>query len=894
MVEGVLRRCGEEYGYTLREGPFWCSVTPRWHASHAQGWKLHVSATPLSAPIVLGRVSELLIRRGCTFKFAGDLQRVTEQVSVNYSRGGGGKFITVYPEDDEQFRQVAWGLDRAVEDLHGPKILSDRQLRPGSLVHYRYGVFSAEEVLTNDGAFASVLTAPDGSLVADERLPWFSPPPWAPSPFPDQQVVAPSPPETVLLGDRFAVRRALKQANKGGVYLAVDERTSAEVVVKQARAHIHASLDGTDMRDVLRHEAAVLDVFAPSGIAPGTVAMFEQQGDLFLAEEYVPGMKLRRWATESAAMPDGLPWGQAVTMVGDLVELLTVAHGTGLVLRDFNPNNIMVLPDGEGVRLVDLEHAVKPGVDVVCVQTAGYAAPEATKNTRGPAPEQSADLFGLGATIFCVCTGIDPSLVVDHPVERSAAARLEHLVSLMGSTNPVLSAFGPLILGLMAEDPQCRWPLSQARAFVAQLPTDSPAAAQQVSVSGVAGLSGELQERLLADGLAYAVDAMTPNAAWLWPSSSSGASADPCNVQHGAAGVLAVLTRASQDFGQNSLQDAVRRTAHWVDARAYSIPRLLPGLYFGRSGTAWALYDAARHLDDEGLAGRAVELLKQIPVQWANPDICHGLAGAGLAHLHLWRATRDDELYGRALACADSVMAGAERRANLTVWPIPADFDSALSGTTPYGFAHGVAGAGAFLLAAASASGRQQYLQAAMAAGDTLAQVADVEQGAAWWPSGEPGDTSRLPHWCNGSSGVGTFLIRLWAATGEQRWLDLAQGAAHAVMQNLWHTTAAACHGLAGRGEFLLDMAQWTGEIRYRAWAEEIAAILEARHGLRDGRMVLADEGGRIVTLGYNTGLSGALGFLLRLRSGGARWWMADVPIGNPSPRTTEALAGQR
>jgi hypothetical protein len=49
-----------------------------------------------------------------------------------------------------------------------------------------------------------------------------------------------------------------------------------------------------------------------------------------------------------------------------------------------------------------------------------------------------------------------------------------------------------------------------------------------------------------------------------------------------------------------------------------------------------------------------------------------------------------------------------------------------------------------------------------------------------------------------------------------------------------------------------------------------------AWHTVRGGEMVLPGESGPDITAGYNTGLSGCLGFLLRLRHGGPRWWMTD------------------
>ena len=105
-------------------------------------------------------------------------------------------------------------------------------------------------------------------------------------------------------------------------------------------------------------------------------------------------------------------------------------------------------------------------------------------------------------------------------------------------------------------------------------------------------------------------------------------------------------------------------------------------------------------------------------------DICHGVAGAGLARLHLWQATGDAEFRQRATVIADNVLEAARERDGRLLWPIPNDFDSNLAGITHYGFAHGVAGIGAFLLYAGLATGRPEYLAAARRAGDTLVDAA--------------------------------------------------------------------------------------------------------------------------------------------------------------------------
>ena len=297
-----------------------------------------------------------------------------------------------------------------------------------------------------------------------------------------------------------------------------------------------------------------------------------------------------------------------------------------------------------------------------------------------------------------------------------------------------------------------------------------------------------------------------------------------------------MLTRASEVMDDKRILDGVRRVADWIDARWSAEPTLLPGLYFGRSGTAWALYDAACRLGDERLAERAKHLAKRVPVLWPNPDVCHGAAGAGMTQLRMWQVTAELDFRDRLTQCADGLVCAAEERGGAVVWPIPANFESELAGLTHLGFAHGVAGVGSFLLAAGLALGRLDYVDVAQAAGATLQEAAQVDNEAAWWPSGEEGgDKIRLTHWCSGSSGVGTFLIRLGLATGNREFRELAEKAAVAVRRDRWQSSPVACHGLAGDGEFLLDLATALEESRYRRWAEELAACIFARNALWDG-----------------------------------------------------------
>ncbi|MER6582874.1 class IV lanthionine synthetase LanL [Nonomuraea sp. NPDC001023] len=921
LVRAALRRSAGD-GWDVRHRPPWTYVAPREAGTRDQGWKLHVSATPLSAPVVLARAAEVLVRHRCPFKFAATFADLTGLLSRNVHRGSAGKFITVYPPDDEAATAIAEDLHRATYGLPGPPVLSDRAYRPGSLVHYRYGVFSARSVLDNDGVYSSPLTAPDGACLVDRRNAWYSPPEWADCPFESGRAPARTgAPEAVELAGRFVVRQAIRHGAKGGVFLAEDRLSGAQVVIKQARPHISATLQGQDERDRLRHEADMLDVFGPLGVTSRKVGLFTQGDNLFLAQEHLDGTVLTTWAEQArAADPDGWP-RVALTAVRALTGLVAAVHERGFVLRDLTPNNVIAGPDGS-CRLVDLEMAALPGTPVTKAYTAGYAPPEQVRGPMyGPAAGPEADLYALGATVLHLATGCRPLLGSDDPpAGRSWDTRVRGLVEVATEGDAVARALWPMLLGLMREDPARRWDLRRVGAFLDDLeplpgsdlhasPPPATAASRGTAAAGAARrLSVAGQDRLLRDGIVHTLRRMErdPGARRLWPVSGFGETADPCAVQYGSAGVLTLLASVlhspaldttgldssvlgSGEAGRDGIAAALRHAAAWTVRRLGSEPRPSPGLHFGRAGIAWALHEAGRALGDDALRTAGIDLALTLPTSWPNPDVCHGVAGTGLALLHLWRATGDERLRERAARCADALVAGAERTPGTVLWPIPERFPSALAGAVHYGFAHGVAGIGTFLLSAATPGG-DEYLETALLAGRTLLAAAQRTGAAAWWPE-FPGGGVRMTHWCSGSSGVGSFLVRLHSVTGEPDFLDAAKAAAVAVRGSRLSSGTAACHGLAGDGQFLLDMAGLLGEADYRAQAAELAACLEARAVLRDGLLVVPDENGDTVSFGWNTGLAGVLDFLLRLRHGGPRPWTADVPARVPAPAPAPASA---
>nr|WP_163017174.1 class IV lanthionine synthetase LanL [Streptomyces chartreusis] len=862
--------------WRIAEKGLWCYFTPPQVARKIQGWKLHLSATPLSAPIVLARAAPILVSRNIPFKFARTLADIEHLGSRQIDRGAGGKFITIYPAmDDERLIDLAKTLDIATQGIPGPRILSDREFRPGSLVHYRYGVHAGLMTLSNDGAQEAMLLAPDGSLELDHRDSHFAAPAWAPpdpftAEYESEAVEFPSGGTVpIVLNNRYVIDGAIKHTFAGSVYLATDQDTRNSVIVKQGRAHAESNVTGRDSRDSIRHEASMLTELGSSSFTPKLIDLFEQQGDVFLVEEKIEGVPLRRWVRNNVKY-DGENWEFPVEAIFDialeLTNIMRGVHDRGYVVRDFNPNNI-IIDEQAKVWLIDLECLTTPGALVSRLETKAYASPEQSSAARlAPAFGKSSDFYSLGATFFYLLSGVDPLLIADSDdLPRPTNERLVRWLSMIDVTKHEFSNIIEAVNQLCVDSPEHRADLNHIAALV----TKTPDRTQISSYS-----SSRSAEGLLADGLGYLLRTRNQSGERLWPLDRS-TSPDPLNVQNGAAGVLGFLTRLQEtcdDSGQE-LFDAISQAANWIVSRLEADTRILPGLYFGRSGTAWSLLMAGHSLGDARLVDIACNLAHRIPMKAKNPDVCHGLAGAGLAQLHFWEVTNNEEYLHRVVEAADAIVASAVSVKGELLWPIPPDPASLMSGLTHYGYAHGTAGIGMFLLAAANATGNSTYHDLALSAANTLANAADIDRGAAYWTRG-PGETVKMTHWCSGSSGIATFLLRVWSQTKDPRLAELCNQSAMSIRRGRWHSGTAQCHGLSGDGEFLLDASAAFNDSLYTNWAHDLLNSLRIRLTRQHGFSVFPDDTGFALSAGFNTGMSGILSFIGRLLNGGDRLWL--------------------
>ncbi|MGC9441346.1 ATP-binding cassette domain-containing protein [Streptomyces sp. WG5] len=155
----------------------WLVCTPEGTRRPSQGWKIHASGCQDNAEKILDAVWDFCVPRGIPFKFLRG-RHILQLRNMKYApRGGSGKFVTVYPADEAELREVLDGVDAVVGGEPGAYILSDLRWNQGPL-YVRYGGFVERHVVSEKGVLEPAVERPDGTLVPDRRRPGFHVPDW--------------------------------------------------------------------------------------------------------------------------------------------------------------------------------------------------------------------------------------------------------------------------------------------------------------------------------------------------------------------------------------------------------------------------------------------------------------------------------------------------------------------------------------------------------------------------------------------------------------------------------------------------------------------------------------------------------------------------------------------
>lgn len=210
----------------------------------------------------------------------------------------------------------------------------------------------------------------------------------------------------IQIGKIFAGRyRIVKQIGRGGmadVYLGKDLILDGEeVAVKVLRTNYQT--DPIAVARFQREARAMADLDHPHIVRITDIG--EEDGQQYLAMEYVAGLDLKRYIKEHYPLSNE----EAVRIMGQILLAMRLAHTRGIVHRDLKPQNILLTPDGTA-KVTDFGIAVA-FAETSLTQTNSmlgsvhYLSPE---QARGSKATVQSDIYAMGIIFYEMLTGHIP------------------------------------------------------------------------------------------------------------------------------------------------------------------------------------------------------------------------------------------------------------------------------------------------------------------------------------------------------------------------------------------------------------------------------------------------------------------------------------------------------
>jgi serine/threonine protein kinase/lipopolysaccharide biosynthesis regulator YciM len=226
----------------------------------------------------------------------------------------------------------------------------------------------------------------------------------------------------------------LEEIGRGGMGLVLrarDEELRREVAVKVLRSDVRQ-----DERRRLRfiEEAQITGQLEHPGIAPVHLLGRDEKGTEFFSMKLVSGQTLDKllaqWHAGKTDVRDEYPLARLLAIFERVCETVSFAHSRGVIHRDLKPGNVMIgthgevwvldwglarvlgetrpeekAPDAAPVESVRRDYGANLTLDGLTVGTPEYMSPE---QARGEELDERADLFGLGAVLYEILTGLPP------------------------------------------------------------------------------------------------------------------------------------------------------------------------------------------------------------------------------------------------------------------------------------------------------------------------------------------------------------------------------------------------------------------------------------------------------------------------------------------------------
>jgi serine/threonine protein kinase len=221
--------------------------------------------------------------------------------------------------------------------------------------------------------------------------------------------------QKLLLKDHFRGIKYLGEGGFGRAFVGIDEhRRNTPCVIKQFLPSQQGSSAMQKCIQLFEQEAELLEKLGKYPQIPDLLAFFEQDGKLYLIQEYIEGQDLLTELQQQGRFSEN----KVKAFLLEMLPVLDFIHHKSVIHRDIKPENIIRRKEkldvsiyGQVSDLVLIDFGVSKQISATVmtrlgtgIGTPGYAPPEQSRGV----VNFSSDIYSLGVTAIRLLTGVFP------------------------------------------------------------------------------------------------------------------------------------------------------------------------------------------------------------------------------------------------------------------------------------------------------------------------------------------------------------------------------------------------------------------------------------------------------------------------------------------------------
>ena len=251
------------------------------------------------------------------------------------------------------------------------------------------------------------------------------------------------------ISDRYQIIKSVGEGGMANVYLAYDTILDRDVAIKVLRGDL-----ANDEKFVRRFQREALAASSLSN--PNIVEVYdvgEDNGEYYIVMEYIEGKHLKQLIKKRGK----LTVSEAVDIVMQITDGLSVAHDSYIIHRDIKPQNIMILENGL-VKITDFGIAMAMNSTQLTqtnsvMGSVHYLPPE---QASGKGSTLQSDIYSIGILFYELLTGKLP-FKGENAVEIALKHLKESLPSIREEVPNILQSVENIIIKATAKNPKNRY-----------------------------------------------------------------------------------------------------------------------------------------------------------------------------------------------------------------------------------------------------------------------------------------------------------------------------------------------------------------------------------------------------------------------------------------------------